>query len=380
VAKVKCPECDRDVTVTRGGILYKHGSDGVLCPASSEPAPGREALPPPAPPPVETIPGVDEYTSELDGAKPEPFVRPLDLNGSCVPTDVVPLKPPDFSQPALPFSQPASMSTRKESRRQFREMTELGQRVASELKQMFFQYNQRRAEDNRNAQATLGPSEIGTPCDRRLALSLMRFPAVNPGGDGWAAFVGTSLHAGVAEMLQWADGGSGRYAVEVPLTFKSVNVPSGTGDWLDRTLLLFNDHKMMGGWSLDKLKTDGPSETYRVQVHVYAYGARLRGDMVSSVGIVGWPRDKSTLDDLYVWTEEYRPEVARKALERVDGIAERVKELSAPLHPDGEWSAARPHEVAAQFELNASDCKFCPFHMPGAKSLKEGGPGCNGRE
>lgn len=301
-----------------------------------------------------TLPGVEEYAEAMQKAKPAPF----------------------FSQPASPFSQPA-----KNARvmTQAKPMTELGKRVTSELKQMFFQYNNRKSDDNRSAQAHLGPSEIGTDCDRRLAMSLLRVDPVNPGGDSWAAFVGTCVHAGLAEMFQWADGDTGRYAVEVPLKFPSLLVPRGTGDLLDRTLLLFIDHKAMGQWSLDKLKTDGPSNTYRVQVHTYAYGARIRGDMVNSVGIVGWPRDKGSLDDLYVWTEDYNPAIARDALERVDRIAARAKELSQPLHPDGQWSALNPLEVAAEFPFDKSDCKYCPFHMPGAKALKEGGVGCNGR-
>lgn len=168
----------------------------------------------------------------------------------------------------------------------------------------------------------------------------------------------------------WADAGSGRYATEQRLTFPSKHVPGGTTDLIDRVLLLVGDHKGMGQWSLDKLKTEGPSQTYRIQAHTYAYGATIRGEKIKHVAIIGWPRDKGNLDDMYVWTEEYDPDLARKALKRVDDIASQL----GPMEPDGEWSAARGED----FPIDNSDCRFCPFYMKGA-AKSEGGV-CNGRQ
>ncbi|MGW2207158.1 hypothetical protein [Streptomyces sp. NPDC001774] len=253
-------------------------------------------------------------------------------------------------------------------------MTKLGAEIAARLKEMFHGFVNRQ---ERSQQTTLGPSEIGSPCDRRLAMSLMRMPRVNPGGDGWASFVGTCGHVGLAEMLTRADAGSGRYAVEVPLKFPSSHVPHGTGDWLDRTLLLFGDHKFMGRWSRERLKTKGPSPTYRVQVHTYAYGARQRGERIEHVGIIAWPRDEATLDDLYVWTEPYDPKIALDALARVDNIAARLKGCTDTLglHNDG---CGCPDDLDAIRKMpTADDCRYCPFHMAGAKDLSEGR--CSGK-
>jgi hypothetical protein len=244
-------------------------------------------------------------------------------------------------------------------------MTDLGREIAARVKETFYAYGNRPSSDNRSAQVHLGPSEIGTPCDRRLAMSLLRIPAVNTGGDGWAAFVGTCVHAGLAEMFMWADAGSGRYSVETPLEFPSVLVPRGTGDLLDRVLCVFVDHKAMGKWSLNKLRTQGPSLTYRVQVHTYAYGAKRRGEKIRHVAIIAWPREGSTLDDLYVWTEPYDRTVAEKALKRVERIARDLPENCPP----GE-AALR----AAQFDT-AADCSYCPHHLSGSKDLKHG---CSG--
>lgn len=295
----------------------------------------------------EPLPGIDDYAAMLDRFRTKP-----------------PADDDEFLPPA-----PARAPSRRTKKADAIPMTELGSEICARLKEIFYAYNNRSAEDNRSAQETLGPSEIGTPCDRRISLSLMRVPGCNPGGDGYAAFRGTAVHASLAEMFMWADAGTGRFAVEQLLTFPSAHVPKGTGDLLDRVLLAFLDHKVMGDWSLNKLKTEGPSPQYRVQVHTYAYGARLKGEDVEHVAIIGWPSDKSSLDNLYVWTERYDPQVARDALARVERIAEQIKGFM-PHDFD-------PLNAAKTFPIDNSDCKFCPWHAPGDSKFERG---CNGRQ
>lgn len=299
-----------------------------------------------------TLPGADEYASALAGAVEQVAFSPP----APVPFDQ-PARPP-AEQPPL-FDQPSRSGSRAARvLAETQPMTELGAQIAARLKEMFHGYSNRM---ERSQQATIGPSEIGTPCDRRIALKLLRYPTVNPGGDNWASFIGTCMHSGLEDMFLWADAGSGRYANEVRLTFPNKFVPKGTSDLLDRTLLCVMDHKGMGQWSLDKLKREGPSRTYRIQAHVYAYGQKLKGEKVKHVAIIGWPRDKSSLDDLYVWTEEYRPEVARDALKRVERIGD----------------SAATGAAAYALPFDNSDCRFCPFHMKNA-ARSEGGV-CNGR-
>lgn len=256
-------------------------------------------------------------------------------------------------------------------------MTDLGKELTARLKEMFYAYDNRRSEDNRSAQVTMGPSEMGTPCDRRLALSLMRMPSVNPGGDGWAAFVGTCIHAGLEGLFMWADAGTGRFAVEQRLEFDSKYVPKGTADLIDRTLFMLDDHKCQGRWSRNKLKSQGPSKTYRVQAHTYAHGARQRGERIEHVAIFSWPRDESTLEDLYVWTEPYNPSIVKEAFERVERIGADVENGVAnigQLYPqEGELEIKA--RVASDFEV-ADDCRFCPFYLPNARSPMDG---CNGK-
>lgn len=235
------------------------------------------------------------------------------------------------------------------------------------IREVFYAYGIRDSSDNRSAQRHLGPSEIGTPCDRRLAMELSGVRHVNPGGDGWPAWLGTQGHRGMADIYEWADGRQGRFAVETPLNFPSRQVPKGTGDLLDRKLRCFVDWKFMGTWSLRKLRQSGPSSTYRTQIHTYAYGASQRGEKVERVAIVGLPRQGTSLDELYVWSEPYDQLVAVEALLRVQRIADELPDICPPGERD-----ARLREFST-----ADDCRYCPFHLPGSSDLNHG---CGGRK
>ena len=317
------------------------------------------------------LPGVTEYTTVLDAMSTEQLERyRVSVEANLTPFSQP--EPIEFEEPTL-FSQPAGPKSEQPAQ----EMNDLGKEMTARLKELFYAYDNRRSEDNRSAQVTMGPSEMGTPCDRRLALSLMRMPPVNPGGDGWAAFVGTCIHAGLEEMFLWANAGTGRFATETLLEFPSTIVPKGTADLIDRTLFMLDDHKCQGRWSRNKLKTQGPSRTYRVQAHVYAKGARLKGERIDHVAIISWPRDEATLDDLYVWTEPYNPKIADDAFARVEEFNGRVSESMARVrdaYPEAEDLEVKAR-VAQDFVI-ADDCRFCPFHLPNARDPLRG---CNGK-
>jgi hypothetical protein len=98
-------------------------------------------------------------------------------------------------------------------------------------------------------------------------------------------------------------------------------------------------------------------------------GARQRGERIERVALISWPRDKSNLDDLYVWSEPYNPQIARDAFERAEGLKAWTVELQS--------SGKAPQEIAAMANIS-DDCRYCPYHMPDAKDLTNGG--CNGRQ
>lgn len=270
------------------------------------------------------------------------------------------LQPPEYKEPPLVFLQPPEYLGPEKPE----PMGELAKELATRIKETFYSYSNRKSADNRSAQTTLGPSEIGTPCDRRLAMALMGIPAVNPGGDGWASFVGTCGHVGMGEIYTFADAGTGRYAVELPVLLGVPSVPRGTTDLLDRRDATIIDWKFMGAYSLKKFKLEGPSDTYRTQAHVYGYGAERGGEKVKSVAVVGLPRAGSSLDDMHVWTEKYDKRVALEALNRVERIAAEVTRMS------GEATVSDAGTFAT-----ADDCRYCPFHLKNDKEMVRGCPG-----
>jgi hypothetical protein len=426
--RIKCPGCEKELAPTKSGRYRKHKdcdfSETVIqeeecspltpdqsatspTASSAEPSPddatesATSATPstdssPASPEPAgdastasahPALPGVEEYAEKL-GAAQETQTASFRARVEANLTPFTQPTPPDyerptlFSQPeqeSLPTSPPApAMFSQPAGRRSEQpevEMSTDAASIAARLKELFYAYDNRRSEDNRSAQVTMGPSEMGSPCDRRLALSLMRMPPVNPGGDGWAAFVGTCIHAGLEELFMWADAGTGRFVTEQRLEFASVYVPKGTADLIDRTLLMILDHKCQGRWSRNKLKTQGPSPTYKVQAHVYAYGARLRGEKIEKIAIVSWPRDEATLDDLYVHVEDYNPLIAKRAFERVEKIGGEVEDIIAGLEAVGRNDLEGKALSAANFTV-ADDCRFCPFFLPNARDITRG---CNGK-
>ncbi|MFH8405490.1 hypothetical protein ACH4FX_12055 [Streptomyces sp. NPDC018019] len=327
--------------------------------ASTESATARKLTvgePPPAVP--ETLARYEAMP--IAAPSPIPDAGPSTAAGPTTPATAPPSRT-EFARPGSPFSQPDA-APRVVT--EVQPMTLRGEQIAARLKEMFYAYSTRL---DRSVQETMGPSDIGTPCDRRIAMSLLRVAPVSPGRDNWASFKGTCIHAGLADMFQWADAGQGRFAVEVPLQFPSERVPKGTADLLDRVLFMVGDHKVQGRRSQDRLRTKGMTPLYRAQLHVYGFGARLRGEQVDYVALISWPMEASTLDDLYVVVERYDPQIARDALARVDGIAAKISDCD-------HFGANGALKVAATFPV-ADDCRYCQFHAPGDPDMTRGCPG-----
>lgn len=420
-----CPQCERKVKLTRLGYFPPHDTTlkgGERCATTGVrakharrtedvPLPGDKPLPPSAA--VPKVKAQEEITSfaristsapagsirtappPSSGDPTEPSLSPLKSTGTSESSSSSsePSPPGDTSSDAgaepadagpfhlapllgdgsilQPFShifQPGPVPERINAKEK---MGDQGREIATRLREMFYAYTNRNASDNRSAQKTLGPSEIGSPCERQIAMKLLGIPPVNP-QEGWAPFVGTAVHAELARMFEWANGaGSGRFVVEMPLSFGSGLVPKGTGDLLDRVLCIFMDHKLMGRYSLSKLVKEGPSPVYRAQVHTYGYGAELAGEKVKYVAIIGWPRQESSLDNLYVHVEPYDRQIALDALKRVERIAASVREIR---RPDGLGDTPSAMSTAQAFPAG-DDCKWCPFYLKADKEMRRGCPG-----
>jgi len=397
-----CPQCERNVKLTRLGYFEPHnttlmGGDRCLksgirakhaTKTETVPLPGDEPKGPEAAIPVvkdsESAPSAGSSASaetsspeSVTTSQPSPAPGPDTLSDAEGEDDadapLLQLAPNLDDKILQPFShifQPFPVPPRVKLAEA---MSDRGKEIANRLRETFYAYTNRDAKGNRSAQKTLGPSEVGSPCDRQIAMKLLGIQPANP-QEGWAPFVGTAVHRELAEMFEWANGGgagSGRYVTEMRVKFPSTLVPYGTLDLLDRVLYMVDDHKLMGRYSLDKLIQQGPSETYRIQLQIYGLGATLAGEKVKEVALIAWPRQESSLDKLYVHVEPFDRKVAEAALTRVERIAESVQGIR---RPDDSGAVPGPM-VTAQAFPPGDDCKWCPFHLKGDKNFQRGCPG-----
>ena len=215
----------------------------------------------------------------------------------------------------------------------------------------------------RTQQTTIGPSEIGTPCARRLAYRFAGVPEVNPRGAAWKPTVGTAVHEwlGCAFINHNVRIDALRYLVEVPVYVGMVNGKPvhGTADLYDRVTCTVVDFKVMGVSSLRAARA-GFNAQYRTQVQLYARGFQLAGLPVDTVAILGLPQNGELSE--HVWhAEPYNEQVAVDALERVSGIARVVEQYGAA--------------VATVADTADHYCMFCPWHMPASTTLTEACPG-----
>jgi hypothetical protein len=157
----------------------------------------------------------------------------------------------------------------------------------------------------RTLQKHLGPSELGHECDRQVVAKMAGARATNHVADPWASVMGTAGHAFVADAFNWDNDHNGyvRWLTErrvVPDPGPGAH--PGTADLYDCFTRTLVDHKFQGDTTRSRLKAHGPPRHYLVQALLYRRGYLNLGLPVDRVAIVSWPRTKSTMDDMYVWS------------------------------------------------------------------------------
>lgn len=223
---------------------------------------------------------------------------------------------------------------------------------------LFFRYQHSR---ERSMQPTIGPSEIGSQCMRRIAMKLSQRPEVNFEKDTYAAWFGTQGHLGLEEMLRWANQTmhAERFLIEAPLEFGSEAMPHGHSDafdrrpdavGFDRLQGIVIDWKFPGTSALSKMHLDGISLEYETQGHLYGYGQRLAGENVERVAVIALPRQTGDLSGKFVWVAPYDEEIAIKAIKKAEAIKKRLDELG----PEGYRQAPKTPSYL---------CPFCPFYL-----------------
>jgi hypothetical protein len=224
----------------------------------------------------------------------------------------------------------------------------------------------------RTLQKTIGPSEIGDQCDRRIGYRIAEVPEVNDRFDPWAAIVGTSIHSWLDNAIRayCLATGSQSWLSETPVQVASV--VRGTSDLFNVDEACVVDHKGAGPSVMKEVVRDGPSAGYIVQIQLYGLGYERLGYDVKKVALVFYPR-AGRLRDIYVWTADYDRSVAEKALARVSRIAAEVIELDVLK----EGHEHRWEQVEA---YPSNYCGFCPWYMPDrAPDIGANGKGCPGR-
>lgn len=228
----------------------------------------------------------------------------------------------------------------------------------------------------RSLQRAPGPSELGTPCTRRLAYKAIGQDPVNNDTDPWASIQGTSVHAWMAATYDVKNRAARRDRgdhVSTPtpadryLVEHRIHLPyniSGSSDLFDRETGTVIDWKLTSLKNIAGYRKNGPGAQYRAQAHLYGLGLVLAGEHVEHVADVFLPRG-GRITDLHVWTEPFDPAIAAEALARYNTTTLALAALN-PVDSPERW---------AMFPTAESHCVFCPYHLPMSSDLGRGCPG-----
>lgn len=188
----------------------------------------------------------------------------------------------------------------------------------------------------RNLQAAIGPSEIGNPCDRALIHRLAGDVEELGEDPGWNAWVGTQIHAGLAEIFKNSPRNTTagrRFHIERRVNIGEIDGAEvwGSCDLYDEVVVAVNDWKtksesgLKAAISAGKPGNRGPGQQYRTQAHAYGRGYhRLTGVPPKYVMNIYLPRN-GNLHDAGYWFEPYNEQIVIDALKRCTGLAQLVK-------------------------------------------------------
>jgi hypothetical protein len=138
---------------------------------------------------------------------------------------------------------------------------------------------------------------------------------------------------------------------------------TGHMDLYDSEIQAVIDWKTVSPTKLKAWKADGPPEHYKDQVNLYGRGAVNAGAQVAKVVLVAVPRS-GWLRDMQIWVDDYRPERAQAALDRMYKIAGTLIDMGEDL--SFEAIPAAP----------SGECAFCPWYKGGSdRASMSGCPG-----
>ena len=213
----------------------------------------------------------------------------------------------------------------------------------------------------RSKQISIGPSELGEECTRKLAYKLLDWEKVNESSGGsWAAQVGTAIHSHLEGIFS---ANPERYQTE-----SRVEIRAGLKGTVD---LFHNDRNMVLDWKtksptgIKEKRSAGASPKEITQVMTYAYGKVKEGKQVDFVGLIYVPTG-GQVTDMYIELHPYDEQVVLDALKRLDSVYELLSTV------DVEASPAMWQVIPA---VSSRLCMYCPYFKPFSDDLSKACPG-----
>lgn len=208
----------------------------------------------------------------------------------------------------------------------------------------------------RSRQTAVGPSDLSSPCDRKLLYQILGTPPVVPGDVNLKAWVGTAVHSAFEQILTKHDDwlSEQKLSITVAKGLKLV----GHLDAYHKPTYTVLDFKTTGPSAHDKYRRQSP-QRYLDQVAIYGLLAVLSGRMrVDYTGLVYVPRNGDLRDihvDVHPWDQD-----------RADAAITRYERLHIA-------AGAGPQVI--DLVNTADDCTFCGWWNVNAWADGVGCPG-----
>ncbi|WP_130012163.1 hypothetical protein [Serinicoccus sediminis] len=187
--------------------------------------------------------------------------------------------------------------------------------------------------DPRTLQVALGPSEIGTACDRCLVHLLAGHKATEYVAP-WLPTIGHAVHAWLDKAMRLhalASDDGDRWHVESRVTVGQIGGVDikGNADLFDEVTGTVTDWKISGKPKIDSVRRHGASLTYQRQAQLYGKGYEDAGHTVRAVQVIFLPRNAVSLQGGICWSAPYDRQVAQHALDRANALHAGITSLGA---------------------------------------------------
>lgn len=213
----------------------------------------------------------------------------------------------------------------------------------------------------RSRQTSIGPSELGEECTRKLAYKLLDWEKVNISSSGsWAAAVGTAIHSHLETIFSAEPE---KYATETRVKIRG-NL-AGTVDLFHTERKMVLDWKTKSPAGIKEKRAAGASYKEIIQVMTYAYGKVLEGTPVDYVGLVFLPTG-GQVSDMYIELHKYDEAIVLRALARIDNVYELLSTIDLEANPSM-WQ----HIPSVPSRM----CMYCPYFKPFNGDLAVACPG-----